>query len=388
MLPLAVQLVKATKEQIYETGLELAEGLGLNVTSWAAGDPTRSTYKFLSSILSSVEEIAYNLVLSAFLDYAEGEWLTLVAKQGFDVDRVVATYAATTVRFTNTGGGLYDGLEAGDITVQNTATGKTYHTTSGGTLAIGPGTTLDLDVIADEAGSDSSAAATEIDDIVSGLPGGGVVTVSNATAAIGIDEESDADLRARCRLKLSALSDKGPKGIYDYIARTPSLSGAEALTRSRTIGDSDTGDVTLYVAGPSGAVSAGDITAVTDAINRLAAPINDTPTVVNCSNVTIAVTYELWIYASVGKTEDEVKDAIEADLAAMFAARPIGGDILTPGGTGKLYKSLIVATITESFPDQIVRVDVAAPAGDTTLTISQVAALGTVTGTINFVTDP
>ena len=384
-LPLATQLIQQTKAQIYAFALSVAEAVGVPVTSWATGDPTRSLYHLLSEVFAVAEGVAHDYVRSAFLDYATGDWLTLTAKQGFDVDRVEATFAGTAVTLTNNGGGLYDNIAAGDLTFRSSATGKTYHNTSGGTLASGPGTTLDVDVEADEPGSASSAGANEIDELVTTLL---EVTVANAVAATGIDEESDPDLRARCRLKLSSISPLAPKGIYDYVARTPALSGATGITRSRTIGEGDTGDVTLYVAGPSGAVSAGDITAVTDAVNRLAASLCDTPTVSNTSNVVVAVTYTLWIYAAVGKTEAEITAAVEAALEAMFAARPIGGDIITPGGGGKLYKSLVDSTIRDALPALAFRVSVSAPAGDTALAISEVAALGTVTATINIVANP
>ena len=48
----------------------------------------------------------------------------------------------------------------GDLVFKSTASGKTYTSTTGGTLARGPGTTLTVTVVADEPGSDSSALIT------------------------------------------------------------------------------------------------------------------------------------------------------------------------------------------------------------------------------------
>lgn len=380
-LTLSQLLIQETKAQIYAIGLELAEAVGLDTTTWQVGDPTRSLYSLVSDTLARVEEVVAVAIAGGLLDYAEGAWLTLLAKQVYNVDRVEATYATTDVVLTNVGGGVYD-FDAGDITVQNTSTGKTYHSTTGGHL--GAGGTLTITVEADEAGSDSSAGAGEIDDLVTTVLG---VTVSNATAAIGLDEESATSLRQRCRDKLGALSPSGPRAAYSYVARASDLTGTTGVTRCRVYADSDTGEVLVYVAGPAGAVSSDDRDAVEDAIIEWAVPLCITPTVASASNVTVAVTYTLWVYRSVNKTEAEVKAAVEDALEEMFSAREIGGDILTGDTTGNLYKSLIESTIRSTF-DQAFRVSVSSPVGDTALDNDEVPALGTVTGTIVFVDDP
>jgi len=384
LLALTTLLYEATKAEIYAKALEVADTLGLPVTSWSPGDPTRSLYHVLSEELETVEEIVSNYVASGFLDWATGDWLTLLANQVFRAERTAATYATTTVTLTNGGGGYFGGIEAGDITFKNSLTGATYTNTSGGDLLSGPGTTLDVTVVADEAGSDGSAGATEIDTLVTTYNG---VTCSNATAATGVDEESDAALRIRCRAKLGSLSPNGPADAYDYVATTSELTGTTNVTRSRTDGDSTTGDVDVYLAGPSGAVAGPDVTLVESAILTYATPQCITPNVVSATAVSIAVTYQLWLYEAVGETTATIKVAVAAALAALFAAEPIGGDIITTP-PGSFYKELIEATILKVYPNHAFRVSVAAPAGDTSLTISQVATLGTVTPTVTLVSDP
>lgn len=382
MASLASQLIEETKAEIYARGLALASALGLNVTSWAPGDPTRSLYHFVSEILEALEINVAGYVSSGFLDYATGDWLTLLADQVFGVERVEATYASTSVTLTNAGGGVYV-IAEGDIVARNSATGKTYTNTSGGTLA-GLGT-LTLDFTADEAGADSSSGATDIDELVNGPLG---VTCSNATAAVGLDEEDDASLRTRCRAKLGTLSATGPRDAYDFVVQSSDLTGVTDITKSRTIADSTTGNVTVYVAGASGAVAAGSVTAAQAAVEEWAAPLCITPTVVNCANVTVPVTYQVWIYTSVGETTATIEAAIQTKLEELFAARPIGGDIISPATTGKLYQSLIAATIRAAYPDHTFRVVVSSPAGDTALAINECAVLGTVTPTVTLEVDP
>ncbi len=384
LIALASLLIQETKTQIYTRGLAIATALGLRVTSWSPGDPTRSLYHFVSEVLSILEVQVAGYISSGFLEHAAGDWLTLLAKQLFNVDRVEATYAGAVVTLTNNGGGYYE-IAVGDVTAQNASTGKTYRNTSAGTLqswsGAGPNPTLDLDFAADEIGADSTAGATEIDTLVTSLLG---VTCENASAAVGLDAEEDEPLRERCRAKLGLLSATGPKDIYDYVVRTPDLTGTTEITRSRTSADTTTGDVTTWVAGPSGAVSAGAVTLAQAAVIEWAAPLCTTPTVKNASALVIAITYELWLYDSVGETEADIEEKVEDDLAAALATRPIGGDVITGGGgVGKLYGSFLEATIKASYPGHIFRVSVTVPAGDTTMAENDVASLGVVTATVN-----
>lgn len=376
---LATLLIQNTKAYIYEYALGIADTLGLPVTTWQVGDPTRSLYHVEAELLATLEEIVVNFIKSGFLDYATGPWLKILAEQVYNVVVPEATFAETTVTLTNAGGGTYL-IDAGDLTFKNSTTGKTYHNTTGGTL--NASSTLDVTVVADEAGSDSSATAGEIDEMITTLLG---VTCTNATAAVGVDEQDEATTRQQCRDKLGSFSPMGPREAYAYVARNSELTGTNGITRVRVYADSDTGDVSVYLAGPSGAVSAGDVALVEAAILRWATPLCITPAVASCTTVTVPITYTIWVYDSVNKSAAEIEEDVEAALEQMFATRQIGGDIIPPAATGYLYQSLIESTIRETFADDCFRVSVSTPSGDTSLTNSQVAVLGTVTATVNIV---
>jgi uncharacterized phage protein gp47/JayE len=380
---LTTLLVQQTKAQLYALALTVAASVGVDTSTWQAGDPTRSLFHVEAEELSTLEAIVVQFIASGFLDYATGDWLKILAEQVYGVTVPEATYASTTVTLTNAGGGVYT-IEANDLTFKCSATGKTYHNTTGGTLASGPATTLNVTVEADEAGSESSAGATEIDELVTTLLG---VTCSNATAAVGTDEQAEATTRQQCRDKLGSLSPNGPSDAYAYVARNSTLTGTTEVTRVRVYPDSNTGDVQVYLAGAGGAVGSPVVTAVEAAIVQWSNPLCNTPAVASASAVTVDVTYALWVYESVNKTSGEIEAAVEAALEEMFAARPIGGDILTGDTTGSLFKSMIESTIRSTFP-QAFRCTVSAPSGDTALTNGQVAALGSVSPTIHLVTDP
>lgn len=386
VVSLATLLVQETKAAIYAKGLAVATTLSLPVTSWSVGDPTRSLYHFVSEILSTLEGVAVGYIASGFLDFAVAAaeaddsnrpWLILLAEQVYGYDTTEATYATTTITLTNNAGGFYPDILSGDLTFRSSATGKTYHNTSSGTLNSGPATTLVLDIVADEPGSASSAGAGEIDEMVTTLL---EVTCSNATAATGLDAESPASVATGCRAKLGALSPNGPRSAYEYVATRPALTGTTNVTRARSIGDSATGDVTLLLAGPSGGVAGADVTLVQTAIERWATPLCITPTASTAVNHVIAPTYELWLYDTVGKEDAEIKALVEASLQSIMLARPISGDIIPPAA-GAVYHSLLESAIASPFPGEVFRVALTSPAGDTAIAWNEVPVLGTVTPT-------
>lgn len=380
---LATLLVRETKAAIYAAALQVATDLGLETESWRAGDPTRSTYHILSNVLESFETIIALFIASGFLDYATGSWLTLLAAQLFNVTRTEASFATVTdYLLTNAGGGEYP-LDVGDLTVKNSVSGATYHNTTGGTLT--GGGTLEVDLVADVAGSDGSSAPGEIDELVTTLLG---VTGTNPTACVGVDEESDAELRVRCRNKVASLSPDGPADAYAYVALTPELTGTSGPTRVRVFSESDTGLVQVYLADDDGAVTGGDVDAVVAALLEWATPLAITVEVYSAVAVPVPVTYTARIYRSVNLTEAEVEEAIEGALSELFATRPIGGDIPEGDTTGKVYVSNIIGAIRDVFPDDIFSVTVAAPSADVALDNDEVAVLGTVTATIEFADAP
>ena len=384
-------LTQATKSRSTQRGWRVAAAVGLPVTSWQPGDPTRSLYWFSSEILSTLEGVVVNYIASGFLDFAVAraeansdarKWLVLLAEQVYGYTATEATYATCTVTLSNGGGGLYP-IEAGDLTFRSTTTGKTYRNTSGGTLNSGIGQTLTLDIVADEPGSTSSAGAGDITEMVTTLLG---VTCTNPTAAVGLDAESPSALAAGCKAKLGALSPNGPRSAYEYVATKSSLTGTSNVTRARSVGDSATGDVTLYLAGPSGAVAGADVALVQTAIETWATPLCITPTAVSAANKVIAPTYELWLYDTVGMTEAAAHALVQTALQAMMTARPISGDVIPPATSGYVYHSLIESTIASPFPGEVFRVAVTTPAGDTAIAENEVPVLGTVTPTaIHFV---
>lgn len=374
-----------TADKILAKGLTIAKSLGLPVTSWRTGDPTRSLYKYLAVKLASVDSTVANLSRSAFLsalveaaksgDDAAKEWLKIVALEVYGVEAQEATFAEGTITLENTGGGFYP-VEAGDLTFKSTITGKTYHNTSGPrdedgnpVDAITAGSTVVFDFTADEAGSDSTVAADEIDSMVTTLLG--VEIVSN-TAAVADDEQSPESIEEQCKDSLGALSPDGPADVYRYVARNSDLTGITTITRAFTV-DNEDGTVTVYIAGASGSVPGGDVTAVQDAFDQWATPNCVTATAVSATGVTIDVDATVAYSGTLNHTE--LVAAITAAISSALAEIDIGGDPLTTGDNG-VALDMIVAAIRSI--DGVTSVAMTDPTANTLLDPNEVPILGTV----------
>lgn len=308
-----------TASSLLEFGLSLARVAGLPVTTWQPGDPTLSCYKYLAEVLATLESANSEYIKAGFLEDASGDWLTVLAWNVYGVPRTEATYASPTLVLVNQGGMYYE-FVPGALTVRCSATQKTFTNTSAGVLDSGVGETCELDFVADEAGSDSTVALNEVDEIVTSLID---VEIDSSTAAAAEDEQSDASLKAQCEATRGALSPNGPADAYEYVVRNPDLTGVTDITRAKTAGDNETLEVTIYVAGPSGPVAGASVDAAQTAVEQWATPLCVTPTVINADTQAVNVTAA---YYGDGVTDD-TDDTLAAALDELFAATDIGGTI-------------------------------------------------------------
>lgn len=346
---------------------------GGNPTAWKPGSPTRTIIAGLAIVLAGLSGLIAAIAKSGFLELAEGDWLTVVARYVFFVERGAGTFATGSVVIDNAGGGVFE-LEPGDLIVISSATGKGYRNTAAvsiGALATG----VAVPVQALELGSDSTAVPGAIDDFETPLPG---LSVTNPNAIVGADPESDAELRERCLAKTGTLSPNGPRDAYVFVAKSAVRASGERIgvTRVRTIPDG-IGGVDVYVARADGTVSgdandpATDLGAVAAAIHTQVEPLAITPRVQGAALLPVAVTYQLWVRDTSGLTNPQIETAVSERLTEFFATQPIGGHVIPGETTGRVYVSAIAAVIGATLPGREVRVSVTSPAADVDVAVAQ-----------------
>jgi phage-related baseplate assembly protein len=376
-----------TATRIFDIGIALAKSVGLPVTSWRTGDPTKATYKFLATKLAAVDQIVANIARSAILSVlaqaaAAGDagalaWLKVVALEQFGIEVQEATFATSAAGFgvtlTNGGGGNYP-IDPGDLTFKSSSTGKTYHNTTGGTLAPGPGTTITLEFVADEAGSDSTVAPDEIDEMVTTRLG---VTITASSAAIGLDEESPESVYQRCKDSLAALSPNGPKDAYRYVALNADLTGITSVTRAEAI-DNEDGTITIYIANASGSATVDEVNAVQAAIDVWATPNCVTAIVESAVGVTVNTVATVAYGGSL--SDEDLETAIANKISVALAAMRIGGDLLVGDDKG-VARDMIIAAIRSI--TGVTAVSLGTPSGDTLLDPDEVPVPGTCAITVD-----
>lgn len=372
MISLSDLINPLTADEVKATAYSILETMEFPIASWAKGAVVRTIIAVVASTIAPFTDLQVAVTRSGFLDWAEDLWLDVVGEQVYSTPRVLATFATGFITLTNAGGGSYT-KAARTFKVFNPATGKVYINTAGFTLNPMQTDLPPVPIEALEQGSASTSAAATITGQETPLLG---VSVTNAAEVIGFDKESDPLYRERCRLQVGSVSPAGAAAAYEYIARTPELNGGVVVTRTRAITESTTGNVTLYVAGPSGAVTGPDVAKIQDAIDKLAVPLCVDCTVVSAAALVLNVTATAYVYTTVAMTPSEVDTAVTEHFSEWVPTLKIGGDHDGLGGSGTVYLDRIRSEIHKAV--DAVTVLMSVPNVDFPVATNQCVVLGTV----------
>lgn len=369
-LSAAVLLVRQTADEIFAAALELAAAIGLPVTTWRAGDPTRTQLRTQANKLAALDEVRLEYARSAFLSTATGDMLTLRASDVYNVPRDDETFATPTITVDNAGGGYYE-VDARGLVFSSSVTGATYVNQSA--VTIEPlQTGVEILLIAEVGGSAGTCAADEIDTIVSPALEG-VEIVSN-TASTATDAQSDEGLVEECLASLGALSPNGPADAYEYVARNSDLTGVTGITRAFSSGESADGTVTVYVGTATAAVATPELADIQAAIDMWAQPLCTDATVESMTPITLTATFT--ITPAAPGAQDAIESAIEAYYASWDYANT--GGLVARDALAALVRAAV--TDTEGIAPHVVSVTMlGAGAIDYSLNEDEFPVLGTVT---------
>jgi uncharacterized phage protein gp47/JayE len=324
---------------------------------------------FLADMVSQQTGVVVNAVRSGFLDYAEGSWLSLLAKSLFDETRIPAVKTVGTMRLTSSAGAPPYTVAAYSKWIQN-GSGLKYINITGGTLASGAGVTLDLTWEAENSGDSYNLANNTALTFVTPMAG---VTVTNPPGTTGdwitthgLDEESDASLVLRCRSKWATLAYGTPALAYEYWARQASSEVTRVCVDSSN--PNGPGTLAVYLAGAAGGITSPTTIATVDAYLQARKAFGSVVTVTSADTYPLDVVGTVWVK---GISLAEAQANVEAAVTAWIDAIPIGGDIIGVS-TGYLYYDGLVSTI-RSVPG-VARVVLSAPTADVSLTSTQVVA--------------
>lgn len=317
-LTIADVLEPPSKDQLKEDLREVVATDDFPVTNWQSGGVMRTLLELEAEVLSDlVAQAIPILVGQAFADSADTDWLRALAIGAYGLTPGSATYPSQAVTLAcATGFGPYP-IAAGALVAVDPA-GRRYIAITGGTLS--GGGTLDVTFTAETPG----AARALVSALSSPLPG---VTFADVGIAIislvpqfGADEESDPALALRCQ---SRWPDLSLVPADDRLVRWAKAASTE-VTRVRLDADfPNPGGIVVTVAGPSGAVSGGAVTAV-QAYFDARSPITDYNTAQNATNLAIDAAGTVTVTAA---TEAAVQAAANAAWVAYLMETQIGATV-------------------------------------------------------------
>lgn len=313
-----------TKTEVLDQIVALLRLGNFPTASWLPFSLGRHLFETLASYLADQTSLVAALAKGGFLDDAEGAWLTLLAKSLFNEDRKAAVATRGKVRLTDaTGTGPY-AVTAGQWWVRNTSRTRTWKVIAAATIPAG--SYVDVDVEAESPGAAWNAPVGTITELVA--PGGTGVTVSNPAldtgtwiTTQGADEESDTDLRQRCRDKWSTVGSGSDEGAFRYWA----TSSSSEITRVKVAASTTDGSVAVTIAGPSGPVSS-------DALTLARATVDAKRPLCCAASVDHAVTQTESVagtlYLNAGANADETLAAVKAAIDAYASGLDIGGTVV------------------------------------------------------------
>lgn len=348
-------------------------GFGLIPADWVTLDPELAIVNAVSATFATFwNSWAWFAINGGFLDTASGVWLTLLASNVFNVQRIAATFASGSWTGTNSTGGSLGPFGPGALLFYNLDTNVVYSNTASVTFAPGASTiSIAANSVIGSAGNAAPSRVALLTTIL-GLSG------SNAVAVTGLDVETDDALKSRCRLKYYSLSPNGPSQAYQYVALTPSLNGGVSVNRVNVSPSSVNGTVLVTFASPSGPPINGsaDVTAVNLALYAQVVPDTVNLTTVGALAHSIPVTWVAYYHASANIVPATELANGNAALVTAFQVFPIGGDAITPG-SGKVYFDRLVAVLGAALPKAF-QITISAPSGDVAILSTEVPTLGTV----------
>jgi len=322
-IDVTVLLAVPSRESVHAELLGFLQRPEFPVTDWFVGGVVRTMLEIETEVLEDLvsHTIPSQVTEGGYLDTAEGDWLTDLARGWYEIDRSPSAVASQAVTLANASTTTYT-ITAGRLFLKATD-GAEYVAASGGTLS--PSGTLAITVTATSPGQ----ARGLISAIITPLPGvtisqiptvSPIILVLGGISQFGADAEGDESVRTRAGARWPDL-DTPPADD-----RLVKWAKAADVTVKRVKLDADpvnAGGVILTLAAASGTVSGGTVTAVQTYVDaRLA--ITDYVTAQAATEVTVHPTGTVFVPATLLAAAQAAADAA---WLAYLASAPIGSDV-------------------------------------------------------------
>jgi len=311
-----------SRDEVQAVLLESTARSEFPITDWHSGGVWRTILELETEVLEDLIGSAIPAVIAeGFVELADGDWLDALAFGLYGLSKTKATTASQTLTLAcSAAAGPYP-LVSGHTFFTATdgrryVLGTTGTLSSGGTLAVrvtaeSPGAALGLVNALDPA---TPLAGVTI------VPGTPAIEIITGVPQFGSNDETDASLISRCLARWPSLTAVLEEDRTIKWAKAASTE----VTRTRLDADpANAGGVIITLAGPSGGVTGGAVTAVQAYIDKRAA-ITDWITAQAASNLTITAGGTVTVPRAL---IDEIQGAADAAWIAYLTSAQIGGTI-------------------------------------------------------------
>ena len=366
-----------TTEQLTEMA---AADPPLPVTAYQPGSVALTLIEADCDALADMHVTVAQLGASAFMGEAEGDWLTLRAKSTFDLERILATFARGTVTLACTALAGPETITPGALVI-TTPSGLLYRSTNASNVVVPSGGTNTIPIRAEAAGTDynvSLAGATIVTPAAAGMSvsAASLLTWITTTAR---NEETDDELRTRCRARWATLATAGcgTRDAYVYNILSATLDGTDegtsaGATRVGFLSVPGDGTVPIRVAGSSGLLTDEQRDAIIAWV-EVRRPITDTPEIAHATPVSVNPVGTVTFKAGLNTSPNQ--SAVQAAISAYVNALPMGDDL----GAAFLDQAQLFAAILAAVPGGFTDVDLSAPT-DTSMAAGEVARVTSFAG--------
>lgn len=361
-----------TTEQLTEMA---AADPPLPVTAYQPGSVALTLIEADCDALADVHATVAQLGASAFMGEATGDWLTLRAKSTFDLDRILATYTRGTVTLACTALAGPETITPGALVI-TTPSGLLYRSTNAANVVVPNNGSVTIPVRAEAAGTDYNVSLTGATIVTPAAAGMSVSAASLLTwiTTTARNEETDDELRTRCRARWATLATAGcgTRDAYTFNILSATMDGTDTgtsagATRVGFLNVPGDGTVPIRVAGSSGLLTDGQRDAIIAWV-ATRSPITDTPEIAHATPVSVNPVGTVTFKAGLNTSPNQA--LVTSAIRAYVNALPMGDDL----DAAFLDQAAVYAAIYASVPGGFVDVDLSAPT-DTSVGAGEVARI-------------
>ena len=354
-------LTPKTRDQIADDIFAALTAEGFPVTAWQSGSIPRTLVLVFAAVLALLWGLVAQVAGAAFLDTATGAWLTLHAASRFQLTRIAATFARHSITLNNSTANPRT-ITPGQL-LMVTASGVRYRSTNTSNVTVPATGSVSITVQCETSGIGGNTAPTTI---TTPAYAGLTFTYGSLTTRAR-DEETDAQLRVRCRARWATRASGATRDYYAFhILSALMPDGTSAgVTRIGWIAPPGDGSCEIIVAGADGPLSSPQLAAVSDYVTSDAVRgYLDSITITNAVAETVTPNGDFYVTAGNNTLANRTR-AVNA-LVARAASQAIGQKLDVGAVYAAIYSAQGVTDVTLS-----------APTGDTTVTARKVITIDT-----------